>query len=291
MKFLYTINKALGIRTVVGSDEYKFKVYEHRDGRVSINVKYGDGGDIITTRVLDVDRSTRINVINAINATMVAALFKSGGVDLDEIMDTGIGKILGDEWEKFNTVGGTNAKVKMSEKKVEEKVPADNRYQKMVSLLDGIEKIVKLPGNEGASIRNASLFHGRLKPHLAINVTKTPYSADRIVELLNDLLIPSRGTNMMLDVCKSDEYVVVGRDKIADADCEKWRPMANFLNKWSGSLKYTPSFLYYERPLKIELKVPDSHEAFTELSTYTNMYAFKAFYTSTTLAIGDISLK
>ena len=48
---------------------------------------------------------------------MVAALFKSDGVDLDEIMDMGIGKILGDEWEKFNTVGGTNAKVKMSEKK------------------------------------------------------------------------------------------------------------------------------------------------------------------------------
>ena len=59
-------------------------------------------------------------------------------------------------------------------------------YADITSTPDGIEKIVKVPRNEGVSIRNASLFHGRLKPRLAINVTKTPYSADRIVELLND---------------------------------------------------------------------------------------------------------
>ena len=288
MKFLYTINKALGVRTVVGSEEYKFEVCEHRDGRVSINVKYGDGGDIFTTRVLDVDRCTRIKVIEAINDIMVTALFKSDGVDLDEIMDTGIKKVLGDEWEKFNTVGGTNPKVKTAPK---DDVHDGNRYQRLLALLDGLDKIVKKPDRAGVSIHDACVFHGRLKPHLAINVLKSQYTGDRIIELLNDLLIPARGSGESIDVRKSDEYIVVGRDKIGDADCEKWRPMADFLNKWSGSLKYTPSSLYYEIPRKIKLNVTDSHEAFVELSTYTNMYAFKVFYTATTLTISDISLK
>lgn len=149
MKFLYTINKALGVRTVVGSEEYKFEVCEHRDGRVSINVKYGDGGDIFTTRVLDVDRCTRIKVIEAINDIMVAALFKSDGVDLDEIMDTGIKKVLGDEWEKFDTVGGTNPKVKTSPNA---DMPDRNKYQRLLALLDGLDVIIKKPGHEGMTL-------------------------------------------------------------------------------------------------------------------------------------------
>lgn len=274
MKFLYSINKDNGVRTIVGGFDFKFDVYEAEEGTVSIRVNY-DGKTITVSEFVGLGYRTRIEIVNAISEIMTILMRKYDRIDLNMVIDTAIKKVIGD------THSNETRKQVYDETVLE-------------VVIDGLDTISDEDGKNKAS-HACILKRGNGGVHLAIRESLCPddgsdESVMRVIARVTDLLIPFKEKDRDFNVYESGGYIIVGRSEKDDDECQKWKPLSDAMTDICNE-HCSPERLYYQIGPYIKLCNVNTIYANRRLEALRDLYDFEQSGLDNGIMISNIKLK